>query len=337
MKIINYTDINKNKWDNFVNSNSMGHTYHLYDFIKYDWYNEHKNVSFAICDDNDNILMISMLYIRLLKQNFLKKFFRKKRKAYLFSRWGFVIKDNLTQKQTNTIKKYYMEHIDSFFNQYTVKSYEVALAPFCDMMRPEQCPTINPLILWGFSPKQRYTYIIDLTSGEKNIFAGYESSLRNIINKIEKDNHLIIYESEGSESDFSYLKDIHIECYKQSKGHLLSVNYLKNIFSFCSQKKFCRLFFIKENNIVQAAIILMFFKDSIYYLWGFSRNNAPGYINKYFLHSLIKKYSIEGYHWFEVGGALPWLRSGKYKGLNDYKKSFSRKMHPIFSGLYVSK
>ncbi len=335
MKIINYDEVNDKQWDDFVQKNTMGHTYHLYNMMKYDWYNEHQNISFAILDENNDIVLISMLYLRIKDQTFIEKLRRKKKTSFLFSRWGYVIKDNLTAKQINTVKAAYMNHIDDIIKKYRVKSFEIALPPFCDAFRPENCPIVNPLIHFGFEPKQRYTYIIDLSKGEKEIFAGYESSSRNLINKTIRQNSLEIYESSGSEEEFELFKKIHIDCYAHSGGHLLAVKYLRTIFDAAREKQYCRLFFISEAGEPKAAIMLMFHKDSVYYLWGFSKNETPRYINKYFLHSLIMQMSEKGYRWFEVGGALPWLREGKYKGLNDYKKSFSRKIHPIFAGFYV--
>lgn len=38
--------------------------------------------------------------------------------------------------------------------------------------------------------------------------------------------------------------------------------------------------------------------------------------------------------YFETGGAYPFLRDGKYKGLNDFKKCFGTFIHPIYKGEY---
>lgn len=335
MRIIEHKNADKVKWDEFVQANSMGHTYHLYDMVRYDWYTERQNLSFAIIDDADNIAMISMLYLQAKPQTLWQKWMHKKQIASLFSRWGFVLRDGLTAKQRAAVKKVYMEHIDSIVKQYKLKTFEIALPPFCDAFRPENCPDVNPLIHFGFAPKQRYTYIIDLSQGEKAVFSGYEASTRNILNKVERANQIEIIESSGTDNDFQLFKDIHIDCYKQTGGHFLSEKYLRNIFDAAAHTDTHKLYFIKEAGLVKAAIILVCYKDTVYYLWEFSYKETEGYINKYFLHSLIKKMGAQGYHWFEVGGALPWLRDGKYKGLNDYKKSFSKVLHPIYAGVYV--
>lgn len=39
--------------------------------------------------------------------------------------------------------------------------------------------------------------------------------------------------------------------------------------------------------------------------------------------------------YLETGGAYPFLRRGKYKGLNDFKKCFGTFLMPIYGGEYV--
>jgi len=41
--------------------------------------------------------------------------------------------------------------------------------------------------------------------------------------------------------------------------------------------------------------------------------------------------------YFETGGAYTYVRGGKKKGLNDFKKCFGCCLHPIYGGEYVNK
>lgn len=51
--------------------------------------------------------------------------------------------------------------------------------------------------------------------------------------------------------------------------------------------------------------------------------------------SLIPEKKCRVFFLKELGGAYPYLRNGKKKGLNDFKKCFGCTLHPIFRGEYV--
>lgn len=96
MEIRQYADVNKEKWDCFVNANSSGYAYHLYDVIALDRWESDQNRAFCIVDGkNDEILLLSMLH--------LEECFDGNESYYkLHSRWGMVVKDGLTK---NNIKR----------------------------------------------------------------------------------------------------------------------------------------------------------------------------------------------------------------------------------------
>ena len=48
-----------------------------------------------------------------------------------------------------------------------------------------------------------------------------------------------------------------------------------------------------------------------------------------------ERFGKTGY--FETGGAYVHLRNGKFKGLNDFKKSFGAFIVPIYQGTYYTK
>ena len=87
-----YSEIDKEKWNTFVRSSSMGWAYFLYDMIKFHRHISYKNESFAIVDENKEIFMVIQLH--RTPQN------------KLVSQWGFVVKDNLTKKQSKHLNTF---------------------------------------------------------------------------------------------------------------------------------------------------------------------------------------------------------------------------------------
>ena len=103
-------------------------------------------------------------------------------------------------------------------------------------------------------------------------------------------------------------------------------------------KGICRIFFLreKETNEVVATVSILIYNKTAYYWWGDSKNEKEIGVNKYLLFKvmLVIRESFEKTGFFETGGAYPYLRNGKYKGLNDFKKCFGTFLFPIWEGAY---
>lgn len=54
-KILQYSEVDSEEWDDFVYKNKGGYAYHLYDVIALDRWENDKNKSFAIFDELDFI------------------------------------------------------------------------------------------------------------------------------------------------------------------------------------------------------------------------------------------------------------------------------------------
>ena len=69
---------------------------------------------------------------------------------------------------------------------------------------------------------------------------------------------------------------------------------------------------------------------------GDSKNEKEVGVNKYLLFKVICliRDSFDKAGLFETGGAYPYLRKGKYKGLNDFKKCFGTSLYIIWGGTY---
>ena len=104
-------------------------------------------------------------------------------------------------------------------------------------------------------------------------------------------------------------------------------------------KGICRVFFLKEKESqeIVAQFAILIYHNTAYYWWGGSKNEKENGINRYLMYKVIciirESFGKTGY--FETGGAYPFLRNGKYKGLNDFKKCFGTILWPIWAGSYT--
>ena len=90
-------EIQKEVWDSFVYTNSMGWAYFLYDVVLMDRHANKEDISFCIVDldNNDEILMLVQLH-KVKKYPLLSKF---NIGNNLESERGYIVKDNLTKEE----------------------------------------------------------------------------------------------------------------------------------------------------------------------------------------------------------------------------------------------
>ena len=327
-KIKHFSDIQKEQWDEFVNSNSMGWAYFLYDVIKIHRHNSYKNKSFCILNDKNEIIFVIQLHLTP--------------KRTLTSQWGFCVKDNLPPKQLKKLQKFFQEYIDFYIKEHKIKKFTVNFSPLTDANNPARCNLINPAIFFGFEPNIRYTYLVDLSKSDEKMLADCEETTRQAIRKIGNSTRYSVVESNGSKDDCKKYIELHKETYTRtdnSRG-IIDDSFHLYIFSKLVPSGRCRVFFLKDNhkNEYIAATIILIYKKSAYYWWGCSKNEKDIGINKYLLFKSIcavrESFGRTGY--FETGDAYPYLRSGKHKGLSDYKKCFGTFLQPIYGGTYTS-
>lgn len=342
MDIIGYEDIDRNKWDEFVFSNKGGYAYFLYDVVALDRWKNDKNISFCICEKNE-IYLLAQLHIEERKElNAIS--------TRLHSRWGYILKDNLPRRVEKRVCNKYIEYIDSLFKEHDIISFDTAVPPLTETNWPGK-NSINPLMKIGFKPSIRYTWINIMKGDEEELLAKCEQTTRQAIRKFKNSNEYKIIEAKGTKEDFEIYKELHIKTYirTRAENEIIYDEYHENIFYNLVPNRRARVFFLKNSdNVIIAAIMILLYKNTAYYWWGVSDDVKDIGCNKYLLWEVMQivrseytlhpdmRYPVENpdVFIFETGGAYPYLRSGKYKGLNDFKKCFGCELHPIFTGIY---
>ncbi len=340
-QIVQRKDIDKESWDEFVTSNRDGYVYHLYDMICIDRYVEDEDISFAIWDDDKKeIVCICMLHMEEKPNG----------ETLLHSRYGNVIKDGLSPKEEKKLCKAYMEYIDQLFVKTNAMKLAAGTPPLAENGYPTANRIVNPLMKYGYGPSAiapQYTWIVNLRDSEEQLIARCEQTTRQAIRKYKKNCDWIVVEATNCDEDLETYIRLHEETYTRTGATkaILDIKYQRNIFESLIPEKKCRVFFLKEieTNKIVASVALLIYKNYGYYWWGASSNEKEVGVNKYLLwesmmiikQDYYKAHSEKDDYWFELGGAYPYLRNGKKKGLNDFKKCFGCTLHPIFRGEYV--
>ena len=331
-------EIEAQKWNEFVKANSMGWAYFLYELIGVHRNSLFKNKSFAIVDqdNNDEILFVQQLHL-CVHRPVQKAYLIKERK--LVSQWGYVLKDNLARKQFRSVKECYEKYIDSYIKDNKIHKFNIALPPLTQA-NLENKTAVNPLMVLNFKPTVRYTYIVDFSKPDDRMLADCEETTRQAIRKLDAADKYIVEECKPTEEDCQIYINLHKETYTRTndKTGIIADEYHHHMFFELLPKGICRIFFLreKETNEVVATVSILIYNKTAYYWWGDSKNEKEIGVNKYLLFKvmLIIRESFEKTGFFETGGAYPYLRNGKYKGLNDFKKCFGTFLFPIWEGAY---
>lgn len=337
--VVQQSEIDAEKWNAFVHTSSMGWAYFLYEMIGMDRNSSFKNISFAILDkdNNDEILMIQQLHY-FEERSPKKAFLINERK--IESRWGFVLKDDLPKKHFNKIKECYEQYIDDYIGKHHIKTFESSLPPLTQANIKNK-DSINPLIFFNFRPQLRYTYVVDLSKSDDKMLADCEEATRRAVKKIEASEKYEIIEGKATEEDCNTFIKLHKETYTRTndKSDIIADEYHYHMFFTLIPKGICRVFFLKEKETqeIVAQLSILIYHNTAYYWWGGSKNEKENGINRYLMYKVICiiRESFGKTGWFETGGAYPFLRNGKYKGLNDFKKSFGTILWPIWAGSYT--
>ena len=341
LSIVPYTQIDDEKWDNFIKSNSMGWAYFLKDVIKYFDNKNCVNMSFAIVDENCQIYLAMQLYVYVFSPKKKHWWKRKKKTTHFLSRWGYVLADNLDKKKFRAVKECFTQYFDDLLNKNKKAILSLYLPPLSEANKPGNCSLINPLIKMNCMPAVYYTCIVDLSKPDERLLADCEETTRQAIRKFAKSDEYEFVESKGSREDCDAYIKLHKETYIRTdhQESIIFDEYHENIFFKLIPQKICRAFFIKHKKTGEyiAGVIILVYKDTAYYWWGCSKNDKAVGINKFLLFKAIetlkKDFGNKGF--FETGAAYPYIRSGKLKGLSDFKKCFGTFLHPIWKGTFI--
>ena len=270
-KILQYSEVDSEEWDDFVYKNKGGYAYHLYDVIALDRWENDKNKSFAIFDeDRKEIVMIMQLHLEYKK---ITDNGNSELRARLHSRWGFVYKDGLHRKEFNKLVKGFKEYIDELYKKYNVyNAMEIAIPPLCELMQPQKGNLINQTMFFGYRPSVRYTAVVDLKKNIETMLADCEQTTRQAIRKISNEKRYIVRMADSTREDFDIYVKLHKMTYTRTNCEhaIIRDEYNENIFFNLMPKDLCKVYFLvdeHENKVVAATVILLF-KNTAYYWWG---------------------------------------------------------------------
>ncbi|HEX2907543.1 MAG TPA: GNAT family N-acetyltransferase [Phototrophicaceae bacterium] len=311
-------------WDAFVDGCDEAWLWHRYDLQDAIAARRRIDLSFAVCDDKQGAIL-AVVPLHLVQGRFV----RVAPWNVLNSTGAPALKSDLGEKPRRQLMEFIRERLIQLARQYQAFAVDLTYSQLAPAFRGERCPRINPLLEWGCENSLSQTYVLDLRQSEAVLRAGYSKTTRNELNRIERESVEI---REATPNDLDLYYQLHCETYQRTGVPPHPKAYFQHIFEVFIPQGLSRVVFLLRDGEVVAAHNAGRYKGAAFYWTGASRSEKTVGEGRILMHNQIRQAQADGLGWFETGEAFPHLRSGKLKGLNDFKRSFGGELYPIYKG-----
>lgn len=324
----NRPSIAKHAWDAFVDASDEAWLWHRYDLqdALVTW--GKKDLSFAVHDSRSGEIL-AVVPLHLLEG----KVFRRLPWNRFDSLGAPALRNGLGRKHRSKILQFIQDTLLHLAQQYDVVEINLALCPMAPAFRGNHCPRVNPLLELGYENTLTQTWVVDLQRFNADIRTAYSKLTHRELKKIAKID-FEIREAFGRQ-DLEIYYDLHCETYNRTGVRPHPFKYFEYIFEEFIPKKLSRIIFLVCHGKVKAAQNTALYKEGAVYWTGASRSDKPIGSNRVLFDNQIMYSKNAGCQWYETGEAFLGLKTGKLKGLNDFKKSFGGGLYPFYRGRII--
>jgi len=330
-KILHLYQADRYEWDDCVLNSDLGYVYDFYEIVIECEYEQSCNLTFAIKDLKKNIIILIMpLFNRrsILIDN-------TEQSHDFYCRYGPIIRNGLSKKEKKEVKDIFLQNLTRLLKLHNQTELYVELAALCSHGFPNY-NAVNPLIFWGFEPRVRYTWIVDLSKDENTLFSNLNRTTRKSIKRISSQSIVYIRESFSNDinNDFEMFVSLSDETYHRNGLISKSKQYYWNQFHYVSSNK-RRIFFLEkfEGGAPEAAMMVHLYNSTARITWVVSSNVKDKDIVKFLIYKVMIELKSSGIDYIEIGGAYPYLPTiDKRRRISDFKKCFGGTLYPIYMG-----
>lgn len=321
MQSIARLEVGVNRWDDLVDSAEDAWFYHLYHFQEaLETWQSYEDASFAITEFGNGGNCLALVPCHVRGNQCLESF------------GGIVCHPGLGPNQRRKVRAFAYETLNEIAHHRHLERLEVRMPPLSPSLRGEKCPRVNPLLFDGFQNSLSQSYIIDLLASKDELWKRLHSNCRTHINKaLSSDCSVRLADS--SERDLEAYYTLHCETYQRTGVPPHPRKYFEAIWRHFVSNRRAVVFFCELDGNVIAADNEIFYKNAMsgWTAAGNAEASRIGANNLLHWHAMLWAKN-HGAEYYESGEAFPGARSGKQKGLNDFKRSFGGTLYPIYKG-----
>ena len=241
-------------------------------------------------------------------------------------------KNGLTSYKRQIIFHEFQKKIDDFFKN-TLRSDYIKIKSAPGMFDPRH-------FIWSnYEVQPEYTYIIDLTLGEKRIWGNFSNTLRNSINRANKSGFTV---TTGVKED---MEIIYNQLHQRQRVHASNEFILEILKNFSPEN--VKVFITYKDDIPLTGVLLVCYKNKVWVWVGTPKNSIDGINPNNILYwECIRWACTNNYQSFEVIGAsdistypykvklcgeiAPFYSMKWYSPLNRLIVSLDRGLHPRY-------
>lgn len=303
-------------WDAIVQQSDDAWLFHSYDFlvnvVEKAW--EYAPHHFLV-KQRDTFVAICPFFVLDNKRRIGKSIFG----ISCFGPGGPAIINGLTPEQRKKIFYFIFNHIAKIAKQENLDYFRFSSPALSKYGANKPKPDVATLPF--LSLKEQYTAIIPLRKPLHEIRAAFEKRCRNAITRAEREG-ITVVKAQRMEDIKAYYA-MHRETYGRTGAVPHPFAYFKNIWTYFAPKGAANFFLAKKYGEPIAAINVAAFKQNSLYWTGCSKTayRKTG-VNNILQWHAIQWAKAQHHRYYEIGEAFPEAKSGKLKGLHDFKKSF---------------
>ncbi|MBU4348540.1 GNAT family N-acetyltransferase [Patescibacteria group bacterium] len=334
MKIVDFSEINKQEWDNFCLKSDSAWLRHTSHWIKFSEENgdSNLNLSFGVIEDGKLLAVIPLIAQPIPDEAGLMEF-EMGGNSIPFP----VLLNSIPDSLKNEIIKLIFKEIDNRAKNHKISYSRFFIDPLIEPLLNDFYKS-NPLLEFGFNDSSLATNIIDLSLEEDSILRGMRKGHKSDIKFAlkNKDQEVVFFDKENISSEiFDKYKDIYFSAAGKKVGN---DKRWKNTLELIKDG-FAILIMIKRGGNYISGIIILCYKNKSYYgfsatLPDFKKERGVGHLLQW---ETIKYLKNKGFKYYETGwNFLPIISEDVYSqkelNISFFKAGFGGKKYPLFRG-----
>lgn len=331
-EIIGRGALGRETWDAFVEGCAeawLWHTFDLQDALC--TWPTREDASFAVIDKNDGGRVCAVVPLHRMPSR-RRGASRALHLDVLDSMGGPACADRLGDKHRRGVIDFIRGEVVALAGGSFAREARFALSPMSPALRGEACPRVNPLLSMGCANTLTQTWVVDLRGGEDVVWKNMEGRARTAVRAAESGG--ISVRAADRQGDVDVYYAMHCDTYNRTGVPPHPKEYFESIWRDFAARGLAFVLFAEKDGAVIAAESFALYKDaSVYWTGAALTEGLQGGANSLLQWTAMKRMIGAGALWYETGEAFPHERSGKSRGLSDFKKSFGGEMYPYYRGV----
>lgn len=350
MKILLFSEINKELWNSLCVQSSHGWLFHRYEWIEIEsGFFPQDNRSFGVVHDNRLIGIVPLYQMELGHGDWSERLLH----SGLHRHAGIALEDGLDRLLIKSARSEVMLHLQRIATDNQVDRIQLScqnLAPFNLNNAREEIPFWvasygyflgmgigqNGLVPCAGVANCCADQIVELSKPTQTLFSLLSEACRRAIRKAQKANVQV-------REDWEYCVDEYYRIAKLSAQRtgeaLMDQSYFENVFNFFGKHRECKILFANVNGENVAALFLLIDKGAAHFLGGVSDPRYLQFRVNDFLHwSAIVWAKENQLLYYRLGPVFPGLPDfWPVQRVSKFKSKFGGKSVPVIQGSYFLK